>query len=389
MADLKLTEKEYEHILELKRDLHMHPETAHNEYRTSAKITEILKSLPSVELIGDQPETGVLARIRGKEDGSEVLLRADLDALPQTEEYESPWKSVNEGVMHACGHDFHASSLAGAAMILNRLKQSGELRNTVDLVFQPAEEGTTGAKMLEDMGLFEIMHPDVCFGMHNWPAAEGGKVLCHRDCVMAGKRSFEIRIIGSGGHGSMPHLNIDPIVCAAAVVQSLQTIVSRSTNPQDSLVVSVSMIEGGRPVNIVADDVRMVGTIRSLSDKALDGAIERLESIVSGTAASYGCGYEINWEEKIRPVVNSPDLYDFALRRVSETGAEAEEAKPSLASEDFSMYLSHAPGFFYWVGSRMPGEEPEDLHRPRFHTYDEAMKIASELLARSAQEFKK
>ena len=384
MTDFKLTDKESGYILDLRRDLHMHPELAHNEFRTTEKIKEALADIPGIEVMDSGFETGLLAVMPGDGDGRKIMLRADIDALPQNEEYESPWKSVVPGVMHACGHDVHAASLVGAAVILGRLKAEGKLRNTVYFLFQPAEEGTTGARMVIDKGTFDMISPDMCFGFHNWPKLRLGTIACHRGVLMSGKRNFRMIIRGSGGHGSMPHLNRDPIVCSAALIQNLQTIVSRSTDPLDSLVLSVSMIEGGRPVNIVADDVKIVGTIRSLSDKALDRAIERVESIVKNTAEAYGCCGEVIWDERIPALVNTDEMYETARKAAEGCDAEIIDAEPSLASEDFAMYRSFVPSFFYWIGSTPEDEEPEDLHRPRFHCSDSVLKTAAELFARAA-----
>ncbi len=382
----RLTDAEYNQILSVKRDLHMHPELSGQEVRTTGKIREFLQKLTEVIILDLPVQTGLLARIPGEACGAEVALRADIDALPQTEIYESEWRSVSDGVMHACGHDFHTASLLGAALILDRAKKDGVLKNTVDFLFQPAEEGTTGARMMIDSGLFELIHPDYCFGLHNWPSVEGGKIVCRRGALMAGKRNMTIVIKGAGGHGSMPHLNRDPIVCAAAVVQSLQTIVSRNTDPLNSVVLSISRISGGSHANVVADRVEMNGTIRSLSEDALDRAIERTESIVRNTAAAYECGAEVVWKERIPPVFNSDKMQEIGRYAAVEAAGEdaLTDAPPSLASEDFASYGKFVPSCFFWVGSRTPGEPAEDLHRPGFHTFDEAMKTASNLLASCA-----
>ena len=384
MDIFKLTNEEYQKILAIKRDLHMHPETAHEEFRTTEKITEELKSIPGIEILETGFRTGLVARICGEPGAKEVMLRADIDALPQVEEYDSPWKSQIPGKMHACGHDLHTASLIGAAYILSRLKAEGKLKNTVDLVFQPAEEGTTGARTLINEGLFDIIHPDMCFGFHNWPSVRSGEIVCHRGNIMSGKRNFRIKITGSGGHGSMPHLNVDPIVCAASVIQALQTVVSRNTDPMDNLVLSISMIEGGKPVNIVADEVNMVATVRSLSDTALDRAIERVESIVRSTAEAYECTGEVFWQDRIPALLNTDDMYEIACKTAEHTGYPVTDATPSLASEDFALYREYVPSFFYWIGSTPEGEQPEDLHRPCFHTDDSIMYLAAELYARSA-----
>jgi len=384
LTDIKLTEKEFEYTVDFKRDLHMYPETAHNEFRTTEKIREALEGIPGVEIMDSGFETGLLAVIKGREEGRKILLRADIDALPQNEEYESPWKSVIPGVMHACGHDVHTASLVGAAKILGRIKEAGELKNTVYLLFQPAEEGTTGARMVIDKGTFDRISPEMCFGLHNWPKLRLGTIACHKGVLMAGKRNFSVLIKGSGGHGSMPHLNVDPIVCVASVIQSLQTVVSRNTDPVDSLVLSISMIEGGRPVNIVADEVKLVATVRSLSDAALDRAIERVESIVKNTAEAYGCKGEVYWQERIPALLNTDEMYEIAKKAASGCDAEIIECEPSLASEDFALYRSFVPSFFFWIGSTPEGEEPEDLHRPLFHCNDRVLRTAAQLFARAA-----
>jgi amidohydrolase len=284
--------------------------------------------------------------------------------------------------MHACGHDVHTAVLLAVAKLLKAREDT--LNGTVRLLFQPAEEGTTGARMVIDKGTFDRISPEMCFGLHNWPKLRLGTIACHKGVLMAGKRNFSVLIKGSGGHGSMPHLNVDPIVCVASVIQSLQTVVSRNTDPVDSLVLSISMIEGGRPVNIVADEVKLVATVRSLSDAALDRAIERVESIVKNTAEAYGCKGEVYWQERIPALLNTDEMYEIAKKAASGCDAEIIECEPSLASEDFALYRSFVPSFFYWIGSTPEGEEPEDLHRPLFHCNDKVLKTAAQLFARAA-----
>ena len=275
-----LTQDDYDLVRRLRHDLHSHPELSGEEVRTTERIREFLSALPGCRLL-DVPDvkTGVVARIEGSSDG-EVMLRADIDALPQTERNDLPWKSQTPGVMHACGHDLHTASLCGAALLLSRAAERGQLRATADLVFQPAEEGTTGARTLIDAGLFDIIRPRACFGLHNWPSVDTGGVVCLEGARMAAKVNFDIVIYGAGGHGSMPHLNVDPIVCAAAAVQSLQTVISRNTDPLESAILSINMISGGSPVNLVVDRVTLKATVRALSDRVLDRAVERVKTII-------------------------------------------------------------------------------------------------------------
>ena len=381
---LKLTERELEAVTALRHDLHSHPELSGEEYRTTEKIRGFLSGLPGCEILELPVKTGLAARIAGNDPMREIMLRADIDALPQTEQTEIPWRSQVPGVMHACGHDLHTASLCGAALLLSRAAQEGRLRPTVDLVFQPAEEGTTGARTLIDAGLFDRIHPQACFGLHNWPSVDTGKIVCREGALMAAKRNFDVLIYGAGGHGSMPHLNIDPIVCAAAVVQSLQTVISRNTDPLDAAILSINMIQGGSPVNLVVDKVLLKATIRSLSDAALDRAIDRVKTIVEKTAEAYECRSEIQWKERIPAVWNAPEMLAAARRCAEKTGCELTDAPPSLASEDFALYRRFAPSFFFWVGSRAAGAPVEELHTPRFFADDHAIRHGAELYAACA-----
>ena len=395
-----LTKEDIELITAFRHDLHQHPELSGEEYRTTGKIREFLSALPGCRILDLPVKTGVVAQIQGMDEGDppsgagvaaqiqgmdkEVMLRADIDALPQTECVDIPWKSSVPGVMHACGHDLHTAALCGAALLLCRMKQEGMVLPTIDLVFQPAEEGTTGARMMVDAGLFDMIHPSVCFGMHNWPSVETGRVVCREGAIMSAKRNFDIVVHGRGGHGSMPHLNVDPIVCAAAMVQSLQTIVSRNINPIDAGILSINMIEGGSPVNLVVDQVRMKATVRSLSETVLDRMIERVETIVERISQAYECRSEIIWKERIPAVWNSPEMTKEAILCAKECGLPIVDAAPSLSSEDFALYREYVPSFFFWLGSRAAGREIHELHTPQFFADDSAIVHGARLYAACA-----
>jgi len=389
MAALKLTEEDIRRLTDFRHDLHMNPELSGKEFRTTEKIRAFLRAVPGCRILDLPVDTGVVAQIPGSSGAGEIMLRADIDALPQTEEVDIPWKSCVPGVMHACGHDLHTTILCGAALLIARAAGCEQKMPTVDLVFQPAEEGTTGAAMMIKAGLFELIHPDRCFGMHNWPSVDTGRVVCREGALMAAKRNFDIVLHGAGGHGSMPHLNIDPIVCAAAVVQSLQTVISRNTDPLDSAILSINMIEGGSPMNLVVDRVTMKATVRSLSEKALDRAIERVSAIVEHTAQAYECKSEIIWKERIPAVWNSPEMTRLARQCVERTDAVLTEAPPSLASEDFALYTREIPGFFFWIGSRAANAVTHELHTPQFFADDAAIAYGAELFAACARESRK
>ena len=377
-----LTNEEIQMLTALRHDLHIHPELSGEEYRTSRKIREFLSALPGCRILDLPVKTGVLAQIQGSDD--EVMLRADIDALPQTECVDIPWKSSVPGVMHACGHDLHTAALCGAALLLCRIKQEGRSLPTVDLVFQPAEEGTTGARMLIDAGLFSRIHPSMCFGMHNWPSVETGKVVCREGAIMSAKRNFDIVVHGRGGHGSMPHLNVDPIVCSAAMIQSLQTVVSRNVNPMEAGILSINRIEGGSPANLVVDHVTMKATVRSLSEMVLNRMIERVETIVERTSQAYECKSEILWKERIPAVRNSYEMTEEAIQCAKSCGLTLVDAVPSLASEDFALYKEYVPSFFFWIGSRPAGKEIHELHTPHFFADDSAIVHGARLYAACA-----
>ena len=374
---MELTEDELGALVEFRHDLHRHPETSGEERRTTSKIREFVSAVPECEIVDVPVGTGLVARISGTSE--EVMLRADIDALPQTERVDVPWRSTVAGVMHACGHDVHATALCGAMLALARMKRAGVLLPTVDLVFQPAEETGAGARSLIEAGLFDRIHPAVCFGVHNWPSVDIGKVVCAPGARMAALANFDVVVRGHGGHGSLPHLNVDPIVCAAAIVQSLQTVVSRNVDPLDCGLLSISLIEGGSPVNRVADQVLIKGTVRSLTDATLERMMGRLEAIVHGTAQAYACGGEVIWGRRIPAVWNSPDLLAEALKCVQRAGCDLADAPATLVGEDFAYYQEHVPSFFFWVGSRMGGTKTLELHAPDYFADDAVIAHAARL----------
>ena len=386
--DLHLTEKEAGQVLAIKRDLHMHPELSHEEFRTTERIREVLSGLPGIEIL-DLPDTsvvktGVVARLRGGKSGGETGLRADIDALPQTEQVESPYKSRCEGKMHACGHDFHTASLLGAAMILSRNR--AEVPGTVDFLFQEAEETTNGCQEMIDAGLFSIISPKYFFGMHNRPEVPAGQVVIQSGGLMSAKSNFVITVHGKGGHGAMPHLCIDPIVCAAAIIQSLQTIVSRNVDPMENAILTIGSIHGGSVENLIVEDVRMTGCVRALSQKTKEMQIRRLEEIVTNTAKAYQCTAGIEYKEVLPVAYNTPEMTKIAHRAAAAVVGEENcvTAVPTLASEDFAIIMDKIPSYLYWVGSGTAGEPLHAWHNPKFHANDTALPVAAAVYASSA-----
>ena len=381
-SGLRLTSEETGRILAFRHEMHRNPELSHAEFQTTEKIKAFLDTLPGIEILPLKKElTGVVARLVGGKPGAEIGLRADIDAICQTEETDLPWKSVREGIMHACGHDFHTAGLLGAAMILSRNRE--DVPGTVDFLFQEAEETTDGAREMIEAGLFDVISPEAFFGEHNRPEVEVGKVVCKNGALMAAKTNFRIRILGRGGHGSMPHLCDDPIVAAAAIIQSLQTVVSRNTDPLDGVVLTVGSIRGGSIENLVADKVEMLASIRALSVAARERAVRRMEEIVKSTANAYGCRAEIEYREILPLVFNSEEMYKKAVFAAEmAVGAEnVVDVPPTLASEDFSMIMERVPSFFYWIGSGKPGQQAFAWHQSRFRADDAGVKVAAEVMA--------
>lgn len=380
--NLKMTDDEIRRMLDFRHEMHMNPELSHQETSTSENIKSFLGTLPGIEILPFQKEmTGVAARLTGGKSGPEIGLRADIDAICQNEETEIPWKSRKAGIMHACGHDFHTAGLLGAAMILARNRE--EVPGTVDFLFQAAEETTDGAQEVIDEGLFDMIHPEAFFGVHNRPEVPVGKVVCKNGALMAAKTNFVIRITGRGGHGAMPHLSVDPIVASAAIIQSLQTIVSRNVNPLDSVVLTIGSIHGGHIENQVPDEVEMTASIRSLSIDAKEIAVRRMEEIVRGTAEAYACTAQITYKEVLPPVFNNEEMYKRAVHAANAAvGSEnVIDVPPTLASEDFSIIMSRVPSFFYWIGSGTPGRKAYAWHQSKFFADDAGVRVAAEVMA--------
>jgi hippurate hydrolase len=284
--------------------------------------------------------------------------------------------------MHGCGHDLHTASLLGAAMILSELRD--EIPD-VAFIFQPAEEITSGAELMIEHGLFDRIKPDMLFGIHNVPEIPVGKVGLKLGALMSAKDNFEIRISGVGGHGGLPHKTVDPIVCAAAVINSVQSIVSRNTDPREAAVVSVCSIHAGTPENLITDEVLMTGSIRTLSDGVMEMAKDRLRRIVVSTAEAYGCGAELKFNGGPPALVNGEDAYSAALDAAEKVLGEGSviDPVPSMGSEDFAVLMKHVPGFFYFLGSGSRTGDNYPWHSGKFRPNEGYLMIAAELYVQS------
>lgn len=368
------------HILS---DLHQHPELSMEERRTTGRIRDILTQT-GIEIVEIGAETGVVGRLAAGGGGPAIGLRADIDAITQHEQADRPDRSLTEGKMHGCGHDIHTTSLLGAAMALAEQKE--RLTGDVYFIFQPAEESLSGARYLIDQcGLWDKIHLDAIFGLHNYPEFPVGTVGVRSGPLMSYKDAFSIRLAGRSGHSSMPQKNIDPIVAAAALIQSLQTIASRNVGPLDSVVLSICQLHAGNSRGLVVDDVQLSGNIRTLDSEVRRRVLERFRQIAEGTAAAYECGLELDCRALVPGVVNSEQLFPAALAAAEAAFAQDDILTPpvNLASEDFSLYGLKVPAFFYFLGSGAPGRPVYSWHNACFYPDQSTPVYGAALLAQS------
>jgi hippurate hydrolase len=361
---------------EWRRDFHAHPEIAYEEVRTSRIVAEALAGW-GLEVETGLAGTGVVGTIRGNRPGSRAIaLRADMDALPMTEENTFEHRSRHEGRMHGCGHDGHTAMLLGAA---KALADAPDFAGIVHLIFQPAEEGEAGAlRMIED-GLFERFPVESVWGLHNWPGLEVGRFDTCPGPILAATDTFRITLTGNGGHGAMPHLATDVTVAAAALVSALQTIVSRTLDPVDSGVISVTTMRGGEAFNVLPSTIFLGGTTRALTAPVRDTIQQRMGEMVHHIAAAYGVTGELDYERRYPPTVNSPAETALAVEVMrSIVGSENVEpnGRPTLGGEDFAFMLQHRPGCYVRMGAG-GGANSCGLHNPGYDFNDDILTLGA------------
>ena len=371
-----------ERLNEILGRLHRYPEIAFREQETTRLIREVLCSI-GFEIVELDIKTGVAARLRTGKPGPVIGLRADIDGIEQQEAAERPDKSVNEGVMHACGHDTHAAGLLGAAMALADIKET--LSGDVVVIFQPAEETIAGAKYLISHGLLELAPMDAIFAFHNAPDMPVGQIGLKQGTLMSGKDDFRITVRGKGGHGAFPHKCTDPMIAACATVGALQSIVSRNISPQATAVVSVCTIQGGHANNLIPDEVVMTCGARTFDVEVQEQVKKRIAEIAQNTTAAYGCTAEIEYYATVPPLINSEELYEAAKIATEMTAAPEKILEPSVnfASEDFAIYCASVPGFYYFLGSGTPGSENAAWHSAHFRADPDTVFWGAELLKNS------
>ncbi|MGL5736595.1 MAG: M20 aminoacylase family protein [Beijerinckiaceae bacterium] len=365
----------------VRRDIHAHPETGFQEQRTAALVAERLRAWGVDEVSTGVGRTGVVGTIRGRGPGRSIGLRADMDALPMTEETNLPYRSTHEGAFHGCGHDGHTTMLLTAARYL---AQSRNFDGTVHLIFQPAEEGLGGAEAMIADGLFTRFPCDEIYGIHNSPNHELGWIGTTPGPSMAAANKFDIQITGRGAHAAMPHQGNDPVMIAAALAQSLQTIVSRNVEALKSAVISITQIHAGSAYNVIAESAMLGGTVRTFDKDVLALIRQRMQELCDGFGKAYAADVALTIHRGCEPVINTPKLAaaasDIASAIVGAANIEP-NATPLMGSEDFGFYLDHVPGAFLWLGQ---GHGP-NLHNPHYNFNDDAIPYGATLYARLAE----
>lgn len=363
-----------EDMTEWRRDIHAHPETAFEENRTSALVADLLKSF-GLEVHSGLAGTGVVGVLKNG-DGPAIGLRADMDALHIEEQTGLDYASTHPGKMHACGHDGHTAMLLGAA---KHLAVSKAFLGTVVFIFQPAEEGEGGAKVMVEEGLFNQFPVDAVYGLHNWPGMDVGTFAVTAGPIMAAYDSFEAEITGLGAHGGMPHLGVDPVVTSAQVISAWQTIVSRTINPQDAAVISVTQLEAGDAFNVIPDTVRFKGAVRSFSTEVRDHVWARMNDMAEGICQGFGANFTLNRHRSYPATINTDTEAGLAALAAAEVVGHHNidhHPTPSMGAEDFAYMLNAKPGCYVWMGNG-PGEGGCLLHNPKYDFNDEALAVGA------------
>ena len=368
-------------MISWRHHFHENPELAYKEFNTSKKVVELLKGFGITEIEEGIGKTGVVATLENGT-GKTIGLRADMDALPIFEENKNKkYKSKCDGKMHACGHDGHTTMLLGAAKYLSETKN---FKGKVVLIFQPAEEGFAGAKAMIDDGLLERYPINEIYGMHNMPGLEAGVLAIESGPRLAAADNFVIEIIGKGAHGAMPSNSIDPIVCGASIIQNLQHIVSRNSDPKETLVITVASFNSGHANNVIPKSASLSGTIRYYNDKIGVLAKKRFFEVVNSTCDAFGAKADINFQKGYPATINHKKQSEFAYESAKKiVGNKASSSQaPMMGSEDFSYFLKKIPGCFAWIGNGPSAS----LHNPKYDFNDSVLSIGSSFLASIAED---
>ncbi len=359
-----------EEVAGWRRNLHQNPELNFDVFQTAAFVTEKLKAFGCDEVVTGLGKTGVVGIIRGRRgDGSTIGLRADMDALPITEVTGKPYASATPGKMHACGHDGHTAMLLGAAKYL---AETRNFAGSVAVIFQPAEEGGGGGNEMVKDGMMDRFGIRKVFGMHNMPGLPVGQFALRPGPIMAATAEFTIRIKGRGGHAAMPHGTIDPVVIGSQLVGALQTVVSRNTDPVESLVISVTKFHAGDAYNVIPETAELAGTVRTLKKEVARGTEQRMRDVCAGIAATFGAEIVLDYDANYPVTFNHAEETVFAAdvaAAVAGDGHVRRDMAPVMGGEDFSYMLEARPGAFIFIGNG----DSAGLHHPAYDFNDEVI----------------
>ncbi|MEO0759246.1 MAG: M20 family metallopeptidase [Cyanobacteria bacterium J06648_16] len=380
-----ITDKIEPRLIEIRRHIHAHPELSGQEYQTAAYVAGVVSSCGYhvQEMVG---KTGVVAELEGHNPERVLAIRTDMDALPIVERADVPFASKNVGMMHACGHDVHTTVGLGTAMVLAELGVTfpGKTR----FLFQPAEETAQGAKWMVEDGVMKNV--EAVLGVHVFPTIQAGKVGVRQGVLTSAADDLEIKIFGESGHGARPHEAKDAIWIAAQVVTTLQQGISRTLNPLHPVVVTIGQITGGRAPNVIADQVRLLGTVRSLHPDVHAQLPEWIERVVASVCQIYGATYEINYQRRVSSVINEAGLTHLVADCAKAALGEAQIEwlhEPSLGAEDFAIYTDEAPGTMFRLGVGFPDRPNYPLHHPKFEVDEQALKTGVITMALSAYQY--
>lgn len=386
MGNLKASVKKYEEeMIAFRRDLHQHPELQWEEFRTTQKVADEMDKL-GIPYRKTVP-TGLIAELVGGNPGKTVALRADMDALPVQELNEGlAYKSLEDGKMHACGHDAHTAMLVTAAKALKEIQS--DIKGTIRFIFQPSEENAKGAKAMVEQGAVEEV--DNVFGIHIWSQMPSGKVSCVVGSSFASADIFTIDFTGRGGHGAMPDACIDATMVASAFVMNVQAIVSRETHPLDPVVVTIGRMDVGTRFNVIAENARLEGTVRCFSIETRERVKKAIQRYAEHTALTYGATAAVDYQYGTLPVVNDEEDAFFAQKIIQDSFGEDAllQEPPTTGGEDFSYFTEYTPGCFALVGCGNPDKDTEWAHHHgKFNVDEDAMKMGAEMYAQYAYNY--
>ena len=383
----KTIEEMKDWLIEIRRTIHMHPELGFEEVETSKLTCQWLEKF-GLQVQKGVATTGVIGLLQGKKPGKTVAIRADMDALPMEEARPVPYASKVKGKMHACGHDAHVAMLLGVARFFSSIPD--RVKGNIKWIFQPAEEGGGGGRVMVEQGVLENPKVDAIFGTHVFPLLPAGKVGYYEREGLAATDRFTVKIVGKGGHGAFPHLCKDPVLAAGHFITQIHSVVSRNINPIESGVITIGKVSGGTAFNIIPDEVELLGTVRSLTPEVQEELKKRIEEVARGVAQSFGMDYRYDFEYGYPMLINDPEMSKLVARACSK-GIGRENVvvvKPAMGGEDFSYYLQKVPGAFFRLGNRNEAKGTiHPYHSSLFDVDEDILPLGVEMFVRIIDEY--